>query len=326
MERAAPAPGSRQEVCSSRKATGAGARRCAKQGNPLQFAEISVKAAPQRKALKIMDRMLDGPSRRHEPMFDVPAAVVALALTFIAIYAAFDWAGPRVQDLVLVHFAFVPGRLTVSLWPAEAIKLILKARMDPAAAEQVNAMRDLHALTGGLKPWTLLTYAFLHGSWTHVLLNTVWLFAFGPPVARRFGTTRFFAFMAVSAVISALAQWSAAPLEFAPLIGASGANSGLMGAVTRFMFQPGAPLSVSGLLGGDKAETVPAATLGGILADPRARIFVGIWLVTNFVFGAFAGPLGLSDMPVAWIAHLGGFATGILLFPLFDRPAAPAPL
>ena len=49
-------------------------------------------------------------------------------------------------------------------------------------------------------------------------------------------------------------------------------------------------------------------------------IFLVVWLVTNFVFGAFARPLGLSDMPVAWVAHLGGFFAGIVLFPLFDRP------
>ena len=183
-----------------------------------------------------------------------------LALVFIAIYAAFDWASPRLQDLVIVKFGFVPGRLTVSLWPAEAIKLLIRARTDPAAAEQVAAMRDLHALSGGAKPWTLLTYAFLHGSWVHVLLNTVWLVAVGPPVARRFGTARFLIFMAVTAIISALAQWASAPMEFAPLIGASGADLGLMGAVTRFMFQPGAPLSASAFTGNETVETIPAAT------------------------------------------------------------------
>ncbi len=270
-----------------------------------------------------MDRMPGRPSPRHEPMFNAPAAVVVLALAFVAFYAAFDWACPGDQDLVIADFAFVPGRLTVSLWPAEAIKLLIRAKTDPAALDQVQAMRELHALSGGSKPWTPLTYAFLHGSWTHVLLNTVWLVAFGPPVARRFGTVRFLVFMAVTAIISALAQWTASPMEFAPLIGASGADSGLMGAVTRFIFQPGAPLGASGFREIEAAHSVPAASLGGILTDRRARIFLIVWLVTNFVFGAFARPLGLSDMPVAWVAHLGGFAAGIVLFPLFDRPRRP---
>jgi len=95
--------------------------------------------------------------------------------------------------------------------------------------------------------------------------------------------------------------------------------------VTRFMFQPGAPLSASAFLEGEGVERVPAATLGGVLTDRRARIFLVVWLATNFVFGAFARPLGLSDMPVAWVAHLGGFASGMVLFPLFDRAPPPAP-
>ncbi len=134
---------------------------------------------------------------RHEPMFDAPRVVVALALLFIAIFAAYSWARPQIQDLVIRDFAFVPGRLTVSYWPARAIDLLVRANTDPQALEQARAMRDLHALSGGAKLWTLLTYAFLHGSWTHVLLNTIWLIAFGPPVARRFGAPRFLAFMAL---------------------------------------------------------------------------------------------------------------------------------
>jgi membrane associated rhomboid family serine protease len=265
------------------------------------------------------------PPARPERMFNAPGVVVALALLFIIIYAAFTWSGPAIQDLVIRDFAFVPGRLTVSLWPARAIDLLIRANSDPAALEQARAMRNLHALGGGPKLWTLLTYAFLHGSWTHVLLNTVWLFAFGPPVARRFGTTRFLAFLAVTAIIAALAHWVSAPMDFAPLIGASGAVSGLMGAVTRFMFQPGAPLGASSRRGrAVDLETIPPASLAGIFADRRARIFLGIWLATNFIFGALAQTLGLSDMPVAWVAHLGGFLAGLLLFGLFDRAQRPA--
>ena len=174
---------------------------------------------------------------------------------------------------------------------------------------------------GGLKPWTLLTYAFLHGSWTHVLLNTVWLIAFGPPVARRTMSVNFLAFMGVTAVLSALAQWAATPMEFGPLIGASGSISALMGAVTRFMFQPGAPLGPAIGPGRVEIEDAPVAGLGEVFTDPRTLFFLGIWFVTDFIFGAFGRTLGLTDAPVAWIAHVGGFVAGLLLFPLFDRAA-----
>ena len=61
-------------------------------------------------------------------------------------------------------------------------------------------------------------------------------------------------------------------------------------------------------------------SLRGVFVERRALIFLGIWLVTNFIFGAGAQTFGLSDAPVAWVAHVGGFFAGLLLFPLFDRP------
>ena len=92
-----------------------------------------------------------------------------------------------------------------------------------------------------------------------------------------------------------------------------------MGAVTRFMFQPGAPLGPGGFANRMEVEHIPAASLGGVLKESRALAFLGVWFVTNFVFGAYGQALGLSDAPVAWVAHLGGFIAGLVLFPLFDR-------
>jgi Rhomboid family len=215
------------------------------------------------------------PARRREPIFDVPGVVVALAVVFLAIYAAFDWAPDTIQDAILRDFAFAPGRLTIGLWPERAVDLLVRANSDP--------------------------------------------------VARRFGSARFLVFMAVTAIASALAHWVSAPMDFAPLIGVSGSDSGLMGAAARFMFEPGAPLGPPGARRWAETEPVPAATLRGVFVDRRALIFIGVWLVTNFVFGAFAQVLGLSEAPVAWVAHLGGFFTGFLLFDLFDPPPRPLP-
>jgi membrane associated rhomboid family serine protease len=268
-----------------------------------------------------MDEMPSDRAPRREPIFNVPPVVLGLSVLLIAIYAVFSFARPEIQDLILREFAFAPGRLTVSLWPARAIDLLIRAKTDPVAFDQVRAMRELHALSGGPKVWTLLTYAFLHGAWSHVLLNTVWLIAFGPPVVRRFGAARFLMFIGVTSIAAALAHWALSPMDFMPLIGASGADSGLMGAAVRFMFQPGAPLGPH-VYGRLESDAVPAAPLKAALTDPRARIFLIIWFGTNFIFGAFAQSLGLSDMPVAWVAHVGGFVSGLLIFPLFDRERA----
>ncbi|RBP16926.1 rhomboid family protein [Roseiarcus fermentans] len=270
-----------------------------------------------------MDRTPPNAAPPREPIFNAPPVVVGLAVLLIALYTLFTFASPLVQDMLIRQYAFVPGRLTVSVWPGRAIDLLVRASSDPNALDQARAMRDLHALGGGAKPWTLVTYAFLHGAWSHVLLNTIWLVAFGPPVARRFGASGFLVFMGVTAIAAALAHWALAPMDFMPLIGASGADSGLMGAATRFMFQPGAPLGPAADSRLDIA-TIPAGSLRSMVVESRPRVFLVIWFGTNLLFGAFARTLGLSDMPVAWIAHVGGFVAGLLIFPLFDRPAARA--
>ncbi len=267
-----------------------------------------------------------GVARRREPMFNAPTVVVVLIIVLLAIHAALSWAPDAIQDRVVRDFAFIPGRLTIAIWPQRLIDLLDRANFDPAALQEAREIRELRVLGGGAKPWTLLTYAFLHGSWTHALLNTVWLIAFGPPIARRFGSPKFLLFMAVTAVASALAHWVSAPMDFSPLIGASGADSGLMGAATRFMFQPGAPLGSSGSIKRAEIESIPAASLRGVFGERRALTFLFVWLMTNFIFGAGAQTLGLSDMPVAWVAHLGGFFAGLVLFPLFDRPFRPPPM
>lgn len=258
-------------------------------------------------------------ARRPEPMFNAPVVVLGLIAVLIAIYAAFNWAPAAIQDQIVRDYAFIPGRLTIAIRPDRLVDLLNRANTDLEALQQARQIRELRLLEGGAKPWTLLTYAFLHGSWTHVLLNTIWLVAFGPPIARRFGAPAFLLFMAVTAIASALAHWASAPMDFSPLIGASGADSGLMGAATRFMFQPGAPLGPSNSFERFEIESIPPASLRGVFVERRPLIFLLIWVGTNFIFGAGAQTLGFSDMPVAWVAHLGGFFAGLLLFPLFDR-------
>ena len=81
-----------------------------------------------------------------------------------------------------------------------------------------------------------------------------------------------------------------------------------------------------GSTGRPQIETVPAASLSGVFTERRSLIFILIWFGTNLIFGAGAQTLGFSEMPVAWIAHLGGFIAGLVLFPLFDRPFRAPPM
>ena len=116
--------------------------------------------------------------------------------------------------------------------------------------------------------WTFVTYALIHADLTHLGFNAVWLLAFGSPVARRFGTLRFLIFFAVTAAAGALVHLVAHVGELLPMIGASAAISGTMGAAARFAFQRGGPLDPWNT-DAERAYRMPAVPLLVVLRDLR---------------------------------------------------------
>jgi membrane associated rhomboid family serine protease len=234
-------------------------------------------------------------SLQREPIFNVPAVIVALIAAFALIHVVRTWFLSEQQDIdVLLLFAFIPARYDASLL--------------------VNG-----GLPGGVgaQVWTFVTYAFLHGSWAHLALNAVWFLPFGAALARRFGSTRFLAFFLVTAAAGALVHLAVHSGSINPVIGASAAISGAMAAAMRFAFQRGGPLGFWRQTD-DEAYRVPALPLTGVLRDPRVLVFLVVWFGINLLFGATSLPLTGDEAPVAWEAHIGGFLAGLLLFSLFD--------
>ena len=175
---------------------------------------------------------------RSEPIFKIPSVVMAVLAAMVAVQL---WRGTlsAAADLrVLSDLAFVPGRLTFAIDPVGALRHVSAAggSTDPTAQQQAS-LAGIFLSRHNRALWTVLTYAFLHGGWAHLALNSIWLVAFGTPVARRFGAGRFLVLLAVTAVWGAMAHWLCYPYSFLPVIGASAAISGLMGAAVRFMFQ-----------------------------------------------------------------------------------------
>jgi membrane associated rhomboid family serine protease len=244
-------------------------------------------------------------TRRSEPLFNVPAVVLAVVAVCVVVHVVrVYWFTDAQDDAFLGAFAFIP------------------ARFDHALALRMGIPDSLVC-----DAWTFITYAFIHGSWMHLGVNSIWLLPFGSALARRFGSVRFLAFFAATAVAGALAHLFTHPDALQPVIGASAAISGFMAASTRFAFQSGGPLSFFGARD-DEAYRVPAAPLSVVLRDRRIIIFLGAWFGLNILFG-----VGTMTVPgldaaqqVAWQAHIGGFLAGLLLFPLFDPvSAAPRP-
>jgi membrane associated rhomboid family serine protease len=169
--------------------------------------------------------------------------------------------------------------------------------------------------------WTFVTYAFIHGNATHLIVNSVWLLPVGSALARRIGTIRFLLFFAVTAAAGAAFHLATNFGSVQVVIGASGAISGYMAASTRFAFQRGGPLDL--LRAGDAAYRVPAVPLIALVRDMRIVAFIGTWLGVNMLVGLGGLAMPGVEEAVAWQAHIGGFLAGLLLFDLFDRVDAP---
>lgn len=156
------------------------------------------------------------------------------------------------------------------------------------------------------RPVGLFGHIFLHGGWIHLFFNSTALLAFGAPVARLFGfglggALRFALFFLLCGLLGGLTFWALHPAGAVPLVGASGAISGLMGAAARLIER-------RGLVGHPFSRT--------------ALRFVMPWIVLNLLLAAAGTAFAL---PIAWEAHLGGLFAGWLLIGAFaprrSRPA-----
>lgn len=244
----------------------------------------------------------------------MPPVLVAILALLVAVQLVRQVLPDETDAQVFTRLAFVPGRVTAAFAPVRVADAVAGLPAgDPDAVDPREVA--VFFLDGGVRPWTALTYALLHGNWTHLMTNAIWLLAFGTPVARRFRAARFLLFMALGAVAGAATHYALFPLSFDPLVGASAAVSACMGAATRFVF--------GSARGGYVAAASPAVPLRRLLRDRRATGFLAVWFVTNFLTGVGPVASALAGGPIAWQAHVGGFLTGLLLFNAFD-PVRPA--
>jgi membrane associated rhomboid family serine protease len=147
---------------------------------------------------------------------------------------------------------------------------------------------------------SLFTYMFCHGNIPHLLFNMLFLWIFGNNVEDRMTPFRFLVFYLLVGAISAIAFVLKFPLVNTPLVGASGAISGILGAYL-FMY----PMS-----------RIYVWVLFFVIRI-RAFLFLPIWFALQ-IFG-FMGAESGDGSNVAWISHISGFIAGVLLFKFFTR-------
>jgi membrane associated rhomboid family serine protease len=152
---------------------------------------------------------------------------------------------------------------------------------------------------------TLVSSQFLHGGWSHLLGNMLFLWIFGNNVEDKLGRVKYLGFYLVCGILAGLTQWFFSMGSFVPSLGASGAIAGVMGAyIIRF---PQAPIKT----------IIPPI----FIFDVPAFMYLGIWFVQQ-AFYSFAtlGPksnVGMEGGGVAYWAHAGGFVFGAILGTLF---------
>ncbi len=152
---------------------------------------------------------------------------------------------------------------------------------------------------------TILTAMFMHGSWSHILGNMVFLWAFGPEIEDAMNPLRYLAFYLAGGLLAMLAQVAVSPSSTVPNLGASGAIAAVMGAflVTYPRDEIRALLIIFVFV---RVTFIPAALL------------IGFWFLTQlFNVGSVAA---VQTGGVAYIAHVGGFIFGAATARLFEDP------
>lgn len=210
--------------------------------------------------MKVTLGPLDRGGKYHEPMINLPPFTKILILILFGIHIPMElFLNPEKQYWVIEHFGFIPAYYTGAI---------------------------------AFEWWAIIgpfTFAFLHGGWVHLLINTVMLAAFGAGLERWMGWKRMAILMLSCSLASALVQLAFSVGSDNPVIGASGAISGMFAAAMIMLQQQrGSPFS------------------GRYGLWP----FILIWIGISVMFGMMGGPGGES---IAWAAHIGGFLAGFAL-------------
>jgi membrane associated rhomboid family serine protease len=211
------------------------------------------------------------PLRDDNPVRGIPVVTILTILACMAVYLWQISLGPQMKQTAITLLGFMPGLLFGS------------ARIEG-------------------DPWvspagSIFTAMFLHGSFFHLAGNMLYLWIFGDNVEDRMGRGRFVAFYLICGALAALAQALLDTRSTVPMIGASGAVSGVLGAYV--VLYPRANVLVA---------------LPFLLARVPALIALGLWFAGQLASSMLAEP-GAGG--VAFAAHIGGFIGGAVLIRWF---------
>jgi membrane associated rhomboid family serine protease len=202
------------------------------------------------------------PIEGHQRAINLPPATAILAGVLIVIHLLRQALSPEIDDSIVLNFALIPARLT-----------------------------ELKLSFGAVA--TLFTHMLLHGGWLHLLVNVGMLLAFAAGLERMIGARRMLGLALFSGLVAGLVHLAVYAHDDTPMLGASGAISGLFGAMIFLL----------------------------AMRQRNYRFLLGVsalWLVSNVLLGLNGMP-GMGDsggdggdtIEIAWVAHVGGYVAGM---------------
>jgi membrane associated rhomboid family serine protease len=230
------------------------------------------------------------PLRDENPLVGTPYATITLIVLNAVVWVAVQGAGSaQALPESLCLYGLIPADLLGNVAPDTSIALsdTLACRFDGVANGK-----------------SLLTSMFMHGGWFHILGNMWFLWVFGDNVEDVMGPLRFIAFYVLCGIAAAAAQIATNPNSLIPMVGASGAIGGVMGAYALLF---------------PRARVHTLIFLGFYITTVAvpAVFMLGYWFVLQLVQGLPAQ--GSAQGGVAFLAHNGGFAAGVALIHPFKR-------
>jgi membrane associated rhomboid family serine protease len=232
------------------------------------------------------------------PYHDENATVRTPVITFLLLAAnVAAWFGLQgagaTQPLVesICAFGLMPGELTMSVGPGVRVPL----------GEGLSCFTQQ-----GPNVPNVFTSMFMHGGWMHLIGNMWFLWLFGNNIEDSMTRPRFILFYLLCGIAAALAQVVVDPASTIPMVGASGAISGVMGAY--LVLYP-------------RVRVFTLVPLGFFITSIALPAWVMLiyWMFLQLV-GGFTGIAAGAEGGVAFWAHIGGFVAGLVLVKLFERP------
>lgn len=216
------------------------------------------------------------PIHDDNPTRITPYVTVGLIVLCVLVFLWQVGHGPRVQQAIVFGLGFIPAVLFTG------------KELPP----------ELYVVPSGM---TLVTSMFLHGGWMHLIGNMLFLWIFGNNVEDAMGHVRFVLFYLACGLAAAMAQGLPNPESVVPMIGASGAISGVLGAY--LLLHPHARVMV----------VIPLGFFLHAVYLP-AVVVLGLWFAIQILSSL---NVGAEQGGVAWFAHIGGFVAGMALIPFF---------